>query len=149
MFGLRKQKHDSDTDGFFQRLRRGLKKTRIGLFDGLGDIFSGEKTLDPVQMEEIESRLLMADLGMESTMQIMSVLSQEARRNKLNSFDELVSCLREQMIELLTPIQAPLEIAADASKPFVILVVGVNGVGNAPTGRCRLDDLAVGQQSRQ
>jgi fused signal recognition particle receptor len=133
MFGFKKQKQDSDTDGFFQRLRRGLKKTRAGLFDGLGDIFSGKKALDPEQLEEIESRLLMADLGMEATTQIMETLSKEAKRNKLNSLDELVTCLREQMIAMLGPIQAPLEVATDASKPFVILVIGVNGVGKTTT----------------
>jgi fused signal recognition particle receptor len=133
MFGFKKQKSDSDTDSLFQRLRRGLQKTRVGLFDGLGDIFSGKSTIEPEQLEEIESRLLMADLGIESTTLIMDVVTKEARRNRLNSFDEFVSCLREQMIQMLLPVQSPLEVPAGANKPFTLLVIGVNGVGKTTT----------------
>ncbi len=133
MFGFNKQKRDSDTDGFFRRLQRGLKKTRAGLFDGLADIFSGNKALDPEQLEEIEARLLMADLGMESTTLIMDALAKQAKRNRLRTLDELILCLREQMIEMLTPIQIPLDPAVGVDKPFVILVIGVNGVGKTTT----------------
>jgi fused signal recognition particle receptor len=133
MFGFKKQKSDSDTDGLFQRLRRSLKKTRAGLFDGLGDIFSGKTIITPEQLEEIESRLLMADLGIESTTLIMDVITKKAKRNKLNSLDELVACLREQMIQMLMPIQAPLQVSVETSKPFTVLVIGVNGVGKTTT----------------
>ena len=87
MFGLKNQKRDSDTDGFFQRLRQGLNKTRTGLLSGLGDIVSGKQTLDPEQLEEIESTLLMADLGIEATTRVMDALSGEAKRNRLSSLD--------------------------------------------------------------
>ncbi len=133
MFGFKNKKRDCDTDSFFQRLRQGLKKTSSGLFDGLGNMFTGKTALDHEQLEEIESRLLMADLGMEATASIMSTLKQAAKKNKLNSLDELMACLREQMIEMLSPVQAPLLPPKDNSKPFTILVVGVNGVGKTTT----------------
>ncbi len=133
MFGLKKQKRDSDTNGFFQRLRLGLKKTRSGLLDGLGDIFSGQTGFEAEQLEEIESRLLMADLGIESTTIIMDLIAKEAKRSKLKTLDELVNCLRKQMIQMLMPIQAELQISDSTIKPFTILVIGVNGVGKTTT----------------
>ena len=67
MFGTSKQKRDSDTDGLFQRLRRGLDRTRSGLLAGLSDVASGKHVLDPAHLEEIETSLIMADIGVEST----------------------------------------------------------------------------------
>ena len=133
MFGLKNQKRDSDTDGFFQRLRQGLNKTRTGLLSGLGDIVSGKQTLDPEQLEEIESTLLMADLGIEATTRVMDALSGEAKRNRLSSFDEIITCLREQLIQILAPVQVPIEETFVIKKPFVVLVIGVNGVGKTTT----------------
>jgi fused signal recognition particle receptor len=133
MFGTTKQGEDSDTNGFFQRLRQGLNKTRAGLLSDLGGLVSGGQAIDSAQLEEIESRLLMADLGIESTTHIMDVLARETKSNRLNSFDEIIACLREQMIEILTPVQAPIEETFVIKKPFVVLVVGVNGVGKTTT----------------
>ena len=133
MFGATKQGEDSDTNGFFQRLRQGLNKTRAGLLSDLGGLVSGAQAIDPAQLEEIESRLLMVDLGIESTTHIMDVLARETKSNRLNSFDEIIACLREQMIEILTPVQAPIEETFVIKKPFVVLVVGVNGVGKTTT----------------
>jgi fused signal recognition particle receptor len=133
MFGLKKQPPDSDTDSFIQRLRQGLNRTRAGLFSDLGGIFSTSQTIDAQHLEEIESRLLMADIGVESSTQIMEALSKQAKLNKLGSMDELILCLREQMLEILTPIQVPIEEIFVINKPFVILVVGVNGVGKTTT----------------
>jgi len=133
MFGFKKQKRESDTDSLFQRMRRGLQKTRIGLFDGLSDIFSGKTTIEAQHLEEIESRLLMADLGIESTSKIMDIITKEAKRNRINTFDELVACLREQMIKMLLPVQSELEIPLNSKAPFAVLVIGVNGVGKTTT----------------
>ena len=133
MFGLNKQKRDSDTDGFFQRLQQGLYKTRTGLLFGLGEFVPGKQALDSEQLEEIESRLLMADLGIEATTRVMEGLSREAKRNRLSSFDELITCLREQMIQILAPVQTPIEETFVIKKPFVVLVIGVNGVGKTTT----------------
>jgi fused signal recognition particle receptor len=133
MFGFKKQKRESDTDSLFQRMRRGLQKTRIGLFDGLSDIFSGKTTIEAKHLEEIESRLLMADLGIESTSKIMDIITKEAKRNRINTFDELVACLREQMIKMLLPVQSELEIPLNSKAPFAVLVIGVNGVGKTTT----------------
>ncbi|MFT5131873.1 MAG: fused signal recognition particle receptor [Gammaproteobacteria bacterium] len=133
MFGIKEQKHDSATDGFFQLLRTGLHKTRTGLLTDLGDIVSGKQKIEPQQLEEIESRLLMADLGIESTKRIMDALSREAKSHRLGSKEEIIACLREQMIQMLTPVQAPIEEIFVIKKPFVILVIGVNGVGKTTT----------------
>ena len=133
MFGLKNQKRDSDTDGFFQRLRQGLNKTRTGLLTGLGDIVSGKQALDPEQLEEIESTLLMADLGIEATTRVMDALSREAKSNRLSSFDEIITCLREQLIQILVPVQVPIEETFVIKKPFVVLVIGVNGAGKTTT----------------
>ena len=133
MFGLNKQKSDSDTDGFFQRLQQGLYKTRTGLLFGLGEFVSSNQALDSEQLEEIESRLLMADLGIEATTRVMDALSREAKRNRLRSFDEMIACLREQMIQILAPVQTPIEEIFVIKRPFVVLVIGVNGVGKTTT----------------
>lgn len=133
MFGLKKQRPDSDTDSFVQRLRQGLNRTKEGLFSDLGGIFSTSQTIDARHLEEIESRLLMADIGIEASTQIMKTLSTQAKLNKLSSMDELIACLREQMLEILEPIQTPMEEIFVTNKPFVILVVGVNGVGKTTT----------------
>ncbi len=133
MLEINKNKQDSDTDGFFQRLRNGLNKTRQGLLGGLANLVSSSAGLGAEQLEEIESRLLMADLGIEATSRLMQGLGKEMKRQKLSSYEDVLSCLRQQMIEILMPVQAPIEEIFILKKPFVVLVVGVNGVGKTTT----------------
>ena len=133
MFNKKQQDQDSDTDGFFQRLRRGLNRTRSGLLASLGDIGSGQ-SLEPATMEEIETALLMADVGMESTIKIMQALEAEIKNAGRNvGQDQITACLKQQMLEILEPVQAPIEEIFVIKKPLVILVVGVNGVGKTTT----------------
>ena len=133
MFNKKKQEQDSDTDGFFQRLRRGLNRTRSGLLASLSEIGGGQQ-LDPAMMEDIETALLMADVGMEATTMIMQALESEMKASGQNSGPEqLMSCLKQKMLQILEPVQAPIEEIFVIKKPLVILVVGVNGVGKTTT----------------
>ena len=133
MFGFLKKERDSDTSGYFHRLAQGLKKTRSGLFGGLKAVFTSGAGLNEAQLEEIESRLLMADLGIEATNQIMEGISSLRKSDKLQSEEDFMHCLYEQMSDMLKPVETPLIIDNSAGKPAVILVVGVNGVGKTTT----------------
>ncbi|MGB0723251.1 MAG: signal recognition particle-docking protein FtsY [Gammaproteobacteria bacterium] len=146
MFGFGKKKDSSSTPsdghtqdkpqdkprGLFGRLRAGLAKTRSGLADGLANLVLGAKTLDEDLLEEIETRLLSADVGVEATDTIVGRLTQRVSRKELKDPEALLAALREEMAALLEPVNSPLEVPAD-TKPFVILMVGVNGVGKTTT----------------
>ncbi|HLF96821.1 MAG TPA: signal recognition particle-docking protein FtsY [Methylococcaceae bacterium] len=113
-----------------QRLRSGLSRTRGGLAGFLASL-SGRAKIDQTLVEEIETTLLMADVGVEATQLILCRL-QEARREQPADAATVRQVLREEMLEMLRPCQAPLRPEA-GSKPFVLLVVGVNGVGKTTT----------------
>jgi fused signal recognition particle receptor len=118
-------------DGFFTRIRRGLSRTSDSLFSGLGNLFLGKKEIDAELLEELESRLLMADVGVDATMDIIERLTQRVSRKELTHPQALQSALREELLQLLKPCQQPLNVAGH--KPYVILMVGVNGVGKTTT----------------
>jgi len=116
----------------FAKMRSRLKRTQSTMLDGLADFFEIEKTIDDDLLEELETRLLLADVGVESTTRIIDRLSEQVSRRELRSVQGLLDSLGAQMLELLEPVGAPLEI--DTSKrPFVILMIGVNGVGKTTT----------------
>ncbi len=136
---------DAATESLFTRLRRGLAKTRNNLTDGLGDLVLGKREIDAEILEELETRLLMADLGVEATTSIITALTERVSRRELQDADALFSALREEMLEMLRPCQQPLQ-AITESGPFVILVVGVNGVGKTTTiGKVAKHFLADGR----
>jgi fused signal recognition particle receptor len=118
--------------GFFSRLKQGLSRTRENLAEGLSALIGGRKTIDAALLEEIEMQLLTADVGIEATDQIISSLTARLKRNQLKDADALMQQLQQELRDLLTPCSAPLEIKSE-HKPFVILVVGVNGVGKTTT----------------
>ena len=122
-----------NTDGLFRRLQKGLNKTRQGLLGGLANLVNSKAALGEEELEEIESRLLMADLGIEATTRLVENLGKQAKRQKLASYDEVIQVLREQMVDMLSPVQAPIEEIFVIKKPLVVLVVGVNGVGKTTT----------------
>jgi fused signal recognition particle receptor len=132
MFGLKK-KSTPGQSGVLGRLRSGLQKTRALLFADVDELFRGQAIINQDLLEEIESRLLMADLGIESTSIIIEALGNALKRNELNDMAQLTAILQEQMQLLLEPVQQPLEIPAQQPKPQVILVVGVNGAGKTTT----------------
>ena len=117
--------------GFFQRLRRGLGRTSDNLVQGLGTIFLGRKEIDAELLEELESRLLLADVGVDATLEIIGKLTQRVSRNELTRPEALEAALKEELLALLKPCEEPLVVAGH--KPYVILMVGVNGVGKTTT----------------
>lgn len=117
--------------GFFSRLRRGLGRTSDTLVQGLGNLFLGRKEIDADLFEELESRLLMADVGIDATLDIINRLTQRVSRKELTRPEALHGALREELLALLQPCEQPLEV--DGHQPYVILMVGVNGVGKTTT----------------
>lgn len=122
----------SGTTGFFERLKAGLGKTGSSLSAGLGDLVMGKKEIDANLIEELETRLLMADLGVDVTTEIIDQLTQKAARHELGDLSALYLSLRKLLREQLQPVERPLVVSA-THRPFVILVVGVNGVGKTTT----------------
>ncbi|MFK8047328.1 MAG: signal recognition particle-docking protein FtsY [Halioglobus sp.] len=118
-------------DSLFSRMKRGLSRTSESLFSGLGNLFLGRKEIDAELLEELESLLLMADVGIDATADIISNLTMRVSRKELTHPEALHSALREELLQLLAPCQQPLEVAG--KKPYVILMVGVNGVGKTTT----------------
>jgi fused signal recognition particle receptor len=118
--------------GFFSRIKKGLTRTSSHFTEGMGNLILGAKVIDDELIDEIEAQLLVADVGMEATDEIIDVLTEGVTRKQLSSPEALYAALREQMAALLEPVESPLEI--DTTKePYVILVVGVNGVGKTTT----------------
>ncbi len=114
------------------RLKTGLGKTRSGLTGFLANLALGKKTIDGDLLEDIEAQLLMADIGVAATSEIIADLTSSLERSQLGDLDALTARLREHLYELIKPVSQPLLIAAD-KQPFVILVVGVNGAGKTTT----------------
>ncbi|MEH6499980.1 MAG: signal recognition particle-docking protein FtsY [Pseudoalteromonas distincta] len=118
--------------GFFARMKQGLSKTSVNLGDGMANLFLGEKDIDDELLEELETRLLMADVGIEASTLIMESLQTRVRRHQLSNRKALYTALQNELEALLANVAKPMVISAD-KKPFVILVVGVNGVGKTTT----------------
>lgn len=122
----------AQSGGFFSRLKQGLSRTRENLSEGLSALVSGRKVIDEALLEEIETQLLTADLGMEATDQVISSLTAKLKRKQLKDADALMQNLQAELRAMLEPCSAPLQIDS-SRKPYVILVVGVNGVGKTTT----------------
>lgn len=119
------------TLSWLDRIRQGLGKTRGQLTDNLLQLFVGDKKIDSELLEEVETLLLTADVGIEATSEIIQNLTGKLQRNQLNDGAELKAALRADLESLLAPYAVPLQVGG--AKPFVILVVGVNGVGKTTT----------------
>lgn len=118
--------------GFFARLRHGLSKTSASIGEGMASLFMGKKAIDDDLMDELETRLLTADVGVEATTAIMQNLTRRVSRKELADSGALYKALQEELASLLKPVEQPLQIES-GKEPFVILVVGVNGVGKTTT----------------
>jgi fused signal recognition particle receptor len=118
--------------GFFGRLREGLSRTRNNLADGLSNLIGVNKTIDANLLEDIETQLLSADLGMDATDRVITALTAKLKRQQLNDSDTLMRELRAELRGLLDPCTQALQIPPQ-TRPFVILVVGVNGAGKTTT----------------
>ncbi len=118
--------------GFFSRMKVGLTKTRKNLADGMVNILIGGKEIDDELLEEVEEQLLVADIGVEATKTIIANLTERTARGDLIYSHSLYKALQEELVALLAPRVKPLHIDPNKS-PYVILVVGVNGVGKTTT----------------
>lgn len=117
---------------FLTRLKQRMSRTRDGLFSSVANMLRGKKTVDDEVLEELETRLLMADVGVEGTSAIIRNLSERVSRRKLNDQNALLEGIRDEMLQILTPCSRPLAIP-DGQPCFVILMVGANGVGKTTT----------------
>ncbi|WP_421671622.1 signal recognition particle-docking protein FtsY [Rahnella sp. EDr1-12] len=124
-------------EGFFARLKRSLVKTRQNLGSGFVGLFRGKK-IDDELFEELEEQLLIADVGVETTRKIITSLTEHASRKQLKDADALYGKLKEEMSEILSKVEQPLDVSGKT--PYVILMVGVNGVGKTTT---------IGKMARQ
>jgi fused signal recognition particle receptor len=118
--------------GFFARLKQGLSKTSASIGEGMASLFLGKKIIDDELLEDIETRLLTADVGVEATSVIIQSLTQKVARKQLADADALYKSLQAELATMLKPVEQPLKITSQ-NKPFVILVVGVNGAGKTTT----------------
>lgn len=125
MFGLKKKREDEKQEA---TLSERLKRTRSGLFSGL---FSRNKNvIDNATLEELEDRMLMADIGVKTTDQVIQLLKSESKKNSdINPLEQL----KQVLLPALEPVEKPLNIPETGNKPYLILVVGVNGVGKTTT----------------
>ena len=117
---------------WFARLKQGLAKTSSSLGEGMASLFLGKKEIDDDLLEELETRLLTADVGMEATTAIMDNLTRRVARKELADSGALYQALQDEMVDLLRPVEQQMTISAE-KKPHVILVVGVNGAGKTTT----------------
>ena len=118
--------------GLFQRLKSGLARTRAQFGAGLSSLLRGRKAIDEELLEELETLLLTADVGVEATSRIIGDLTARAKRRELGDADALLRVLREQLLAILRSAEAPVRGPAEG-RPQVILMVGVNGAGKTTT----------------
>lgn len=125
-----------DTTGskisLLQRLKLGLQRTRTTFSEGLANVFLGKKTIDAALLEQLETHLLLADVGSTATSQIMDDLTKRVARKQLADPLALMTALQDDLANLLQPCELPLKINEEC-KPFVILMAGINGAGKTTT----------------
>jgi fused signal recognition particle receptor len=122
---------EKPTESFFVRLKRSLSRTKTNIGAGFFGLFKGKK-IDDELFEELEEQLLIADVGMDTTVKIISHLTERASRQALKDGEALYGLLKEELAGILKQVEKPLEIDT-SKKPYVILMVGVNGVGKTTT----------------
>ena len=125
------QEKPANKTGFFSRLIQGLIKTKQNIGSGFLNFFRGKK-IDDELFEELEEQLLISDLGMPTTTKIINNLTQHATKQQLKDAELLYQQLKLELADVLKPVAQPLEIDT-TKKPYVILMVGVNGVGKTTT----------------
>ncbi|THF61218.1 signal recognition particle-docking protein FtsY [Pseudothauera rhizosphaerae] len=109
-----------------ERLKAGLSRTRQQLGGGLASLF-GRRRIDEDLLEELETTLLMADCGVDATQHLLDELRRRWKRDKLETADQLQQALSESLLEIVAPLEAPLQV--EGHRPFIIMLAGVNGAG--------------------
>ena len=112
--------------GFFEKLKQGMSKTKTSLDEKISNVFKSFKKVDEDFLDELEEILIMSDIGMDTSIKIMNNLRQRIKKEKIQDEEEVKQALREEMIEILSKVDISLKLN---TKPSVILVIGVNGVG--------------------
>jgi len=120
---------EEDRQGLFRRFRERLSRTREALSDGLDRLLKGRREIDAALLEDLEELLISADLGVETTLALVQGLTEKLKRRELSDPGLLKAALQEEMVALLAA-PPPREIS---SRPWVVLLVGVNGVGKTTT----------------
>ncbi len=126
------KKVEEKPESLFQRFKRGLSRTSNQLAEGIGSLVLGKKEIDDELLEDLEAQLLTADVGIDATTKIIDKLTESVQRKELADGDALYAALQKQLRDLLEPVEQPL-VTSTEKQPFVILVVGVNGVGKTTT----------------
>ena len=135
MLKFKKNKHSTEKNKvkpmtWHQRLRQGIQKIRNQFTYNVATLLRGKKTIDDELYQALETQLLLADVGIETTQKILNQLTQEAKRSVLNDETALFSFLKQHLFELLSPCEKKLAVEQN---PFILLTVGVNGVGKTTT----------------
>jgi len=148
MFGFLKSKpkEEKEETGWMSRLKQGLQRTREVLNTDLTDLFARHPKIDEALYEELETLLITSDVGVAATEHVITQLRDKAKRDRLADAAELRLALKEVLLELIAPLAVPLDISAP--KPFVIMMVGVNGTGKTTSiGKiaryCQQEGLSV------
>ncbi len=117
--------------GWAQRLKQGLAKTRGRLGGQLAGLFGVGRKIDVELFEELETILITADIGVDATQALLDTLQKKVRRENLTEASDLQAALKQALVDLLTPLQAPLDVTPH--KPFILMLAGVNGAGKTTT----------------
>ncbi len=125
-------REESSRGSFWGKLKSGLGKTRSQLAEGVGNLLLGEKEIDEQVLEELETALLLTDVGIDATRDIMDKLTARVRRKELNDTAALHGALGRLLKEMLKPLATPWQVDPEA-RPFVVFFVGVNGAGKTTT----------------
>jgi fused signal recognition particle receptor len=135
MFGIGSKQPEAPkatpSSGWLSRLRTGLQRTRAALAEGLATLFLGKKTIDADLFDDLETRLLQADVGTAVTQRLIEQLTAQVERKALTDPQALFAALRQGLLAILEPCAVPLVIGEQ--QPFVLLVIGVNGAGKTTT----------------
>ncbi len=114
-----------------KRLRQGLAPTRSGFITALGKLFKGKKEIDPELLSDLEDTLLTSDVGTKTAQKLLDSVKDALEKNELSDPDAVQDLLREAISQILSIEAKPIDV--NSEKPFVIMVVGVNGVGKTTT----------------
>jgi len=123
----------ADKNRFLKRMKSGLSKTRKAMSSGFGTLLLGRREIDDELFEDLEMQLVISDVGVEATRQVIDNLEQKVERQEMADGHALVRSLKQELTNILEPCQSALDVNKVQQGPFVLLVVGVNGVGKTTT----------------
>jgi fused signal recognition particle receptor len=119
--------------GLIEKLKKGLSKTHQGFVEKIDRLFLGKKTIDKDLLEDLEAVLFTADLGVKTATQLIEGVQQGLKRGELQEPEKIKEYIKQEMLKILQSAEKPLAVDFSRTKPFVIMVIGVNGVGKTTT----------------